>query len=196
GSLEDLLSFSEEQVVRAVAASEIPLISGVGHEIDFSLSDFAADMRAPTPSAAAEIVSEPMMELGLKIKQLKEDLADALDRSVERSRWRYSLYRPEVFSESLTANIQSFRQGIDLWRLETEGNLMDQIAHWRSAAAVMTETVQSVSPDNILARGFPLIYSDDRLISSASQLKQGDSVSLQFRDGTRKAKIEGKENEI
>ncbi|MBF9017668.1 MULTISPECIES: exodeoxyribonuclease VII large subunit [unclassified Oceanispirochaeta] len=190
GSLEDLLSFSDERVVRAVAASRIPLISGVGHEIDFSLADFAADMRAPTPSAAAEIVSEATLDLEQKIRRSREELKQLLQHSMEKTRWRFSSCDRTVLDGIMTGRIEDIRQIPDLWHLDNNKLLSDRIGSWRSQTALMSETISSVSPENILARGFPLIFKDNKIINSAEQVKSGDRLSLRFRDGEKTALVE------
>lgn len=196
GSLEDLLSFSDERVVRAVSASKIPIISGVGHEIDFSLVDFAADMRAPTPSAAAEIVSAASLELVEKLKRNRHEMKQMLNHLMERTRWRFTTCDKSVLDSIMSSRVEEFRQIPDLWLMDNDKLLADRIKSWKSQCALMKEKISSVSPENILARGFPLIYKDEVIINSAEQIKKGDKLNLQFRDGERTALVQGKKNEI
>lgn len=191
GSLEDLLSFSDERVVRAVSASHIPIITGVGHEIDFSLVDFAADMRAPTPSAAAEIVSAASLELEDKLKRSRDELKQLLNHSIEKTRWRFSTCNKSILTNIMSGRIEEYKQIPDIWLIENDKKITDRINSWRSQCILMKETISSVSPENILARGFPLIYKKEMIISSSEQLKNGDMLNLRFRDGEINAVVQG-----
>ncbi|QEN07498.1 exodeoxyribonuclease VII large subunit [Oceanispirochaeta crateris] len=196
GSLEDLLSFSDEAVVRAVAASRHPIISGIGHEIDFSLSDFAADMRAATPSAAAEIVSQRSVEAPAKVKQIKSQLLQGMKHSLEKQKWKLSRCSKEDLETSLLQQISMQQQSIDLWKMETKRVLQDRISQIRHMNRVNKEVLEASSPHYILSRGYALVRKDGNLISQANQLTQGDHVHLQFTDGQISAVIEGDKIEI
>ena len=193
GSMEDLISFSDERVVRAVASSDIPVISGVGHETDFSLADFAADHRAPTPSAAAEIVSARTLELAQGLSGTRSELSRLLGHSVERARWRLGSCGKDVLTKILRENIEEFRQFPDLWKMEQTGLLNEKIKGYRFRSTLMREQIASASPEIMLSRGYSLIYRDDSIISSSASLKEGDRLTLKFRDGERTAVVEGEQ---
>ncbi|MDC7240680.1 MAG: exodeoxyribonuclease VII large subunit [Spirochaetales bacterium] len=191
GSMEDLISFSDERVVRAVASSEVPVISGVGHETDFSLSDFAADHRAPTPSAAAEIASAKTLELEQRLGASRQELQRLLSHSVEKARWRYEGCSREVLSKVFRESIEEYRQMPDLWKIDTVGVLKERIKDGRFRCRLIREQIASASPETMLSRGYSLIYRDKSIISSAESLNKGDRLTLKFKDGERSAVVEG-----
>ncbi len=191
GSLEDLLSFSDEEVVRAVAASRIPVITGIGHEIDFSLSDFAADVRAATPSAAAEIVSRFTVETEDRLKQLRYQLKQAMDHGLERQRWKFSRINREILLDSMKSQIENRQQTLDFMNNERTGFLLDRIKGYRYSLNVAREILRASSPDTILSRGFALVRKGDGLVVSGADLESGDRIRLQFHDRERSAVVDG-----
>jgi len=191
GSLEDLLSFSDEAVVRAVAKSRIPVITGIGHEIDFSLCDFAADFRAATPSAAAEIVSQHTVEAFNHLHQLKSQINQSMVHGLEKQRWRFSQWDRSVLSESMKNHLENRQQTVDLWRIENQKILSDKIQKNRYRVKVCREILMASSPEQILSRGFALVRHGENIVTSAKVLKQGDRVQLQFHDLEKTAVIEG-----
>jgi len=191
GSLEDLLSFSDERVVRAVAASRVPVLTGIGHEIDFSLSDFAADARAATPSAAAEIASQFMVEASGRLAGLKVQLKQAMDHSLEKQRWKFGLNNVNVLASLLKQQIENRQQTVDFWKIELLKTFRERIQNSRYRMNVCREILDATSPDNILSRGFVLVRKGDHIVTSGEVLNQGDKIQLQFHDRERAAVIEG-----
>jgi len=131
GSLEDLWPFNEEMVVRAVSETNTPIISAVGHEIDFALTDFAADVRAPTPSAAAELVVQERAALDKRVQQLSERLTKATTRSIEQGRNRLRLARASYVFQRPEELVRQRRQQADELRMRLHDHMADSVAEAR-----------------------------------------------------------------
>lgn len=181
GSQEDLWAFNEEAVARAVAASDIPVISAVGHETDFTICDFAADLRAPTPSAAAELAVPDAAEIRLQLAAAKRRLASVLSLSVSRK------------SEKLRRQIS--RMTVQKRRIEDLQLALDALTN-RAADAVNASLEQkkyrftenatklnALSPLEVLGRGYSVASKDGQAVRTAAALAAGDAVSLRFADG-------------
>lgn len=192
GSLEDLWAFNEETVARAIFASEIPVISAVGHEIDFSIADFVADLRAATPSAAAELATFDATKLVETILAATQRLTAGLRRHADRRRERWQmLQRSQVFAQPLMIlepfaqqrdeAVTALTRGIELQQLRTRN-------HYERLA----DRLQALSPLRVLERGYAVVRrrDDSRLVKSAGALKSGDEIAIEFVDGRRDATIE------
>ena len=190
GSLEDLWAFNEEVVARAIYASKIPIISAVGHEIDFSIADFVADLRAPTPSAAAELVVRDRAELLEDIGNLCYTMRGALDNQLSGLREQtaslvtsYSFNRPKDL-------VREFSQRVD----ELERSLGISFAH---AARIVHQKynslqrqLQALNPGGVLKRGYAIVRKEGRIVSNAGLLGYGDEADIQFHVGTVGVKVE------
>jgi exodeoxyribonuclease VII large subunit len=194
GSLEDLWSFNEEIVARAVANSTIPTISGIGHETDFTITDFVADLRAPTPSAAAEIVIRAKADLRTsvdhalhRIRLLVEGQARAQRQALERN--RVSLFR------MLDARAKSMRR-----RLEACDAPLAQFPSYVEIARRRLESVvghlQAVSPLSVLSRGYAIAFSRTRNrrkpILDSNAVKPGDAIEVQLKRGALACTVDGR----
>ena len=194
GSLEDLWAFNEEIVVAAVHECTLPVISAVGHEIDFSLTDFAADLRAPTPSAAAELAVPELAKLQDSLYQSRDRLRSALLHGVERKKDRLELLvhrRGALLSEQRLLQAQ---QRLDLARdaLADETERFMQRQRDRLTAAQVR--IKAADPLGALDRGFALVY-DKRsgLVRRAEDTTVGEGLTLRFRDGRVCADVTGKD---
>ncbi|MFT5193221.1 MAG: exodeoxyribonuclease VII large subunit [Candidatus Promineifilaceae bacterium] len=190
GSIEDLWAFNDEAVARAVSAAEHPIISGVGHETDFTIIDFVSDLRAPTPSAAAELATQDMSDIArfvLGAKQFldrhmlglltdKKDRVKSLARAVE-------LLGP-VYS------INSARQTLDFLDQRLDRAIRDSLNNEKQATLLATAKLESVSPLATLARGYAIVrHKNGEVRSSASQLTAGELIEIQLHDGSAAAEI-------
>ncbi len=191
GSVEDLLAFSDEKVVRAVADSQKPLITGVGHEIDFTLVDFASDLRAATPSAAAEIISQAAVNMREKISDLKDSLSRSLDHKLEVRRLELKERGRENLIRLYGTGLDDYKLKLDLINSQMIQSIDNAISHWKHKLALNRADIENQSPWQILKKGFSLVVKDDRIISSRSELDEGDLVEITMQDGSRTAKIEG-----
>ena len=190
GSLEDLWPFNEEITARAIFESEIPIISAVGHETDFTIADFVADLRAPTPSAAGELAVPELTELKWKISNSEKQLCVLLNKKVELMRNRYNalknshvLKNPFDLIRQRTITVQNFeKQLIDKVNLELKDNKIKLVS--------AVSKLDTLSPLKTLTRGYAILEKEDRsVITSVEDVKAGDLVKVVLQDGEKKASI-------
>lgn len=184
GSLEDLLPFSEEVVVRAVTASELPVISAVGHEIDWALSDFAADVRAPTPSAAAELAVPLLSEIEESLERTKNELIRGISSKVDN----YKLLIKNFSPENLELRFRSIEQPLLQRFDDAKDNLILQmnnlINQKKQQLKIAINTLEQISPKSILDRGFSLVFDENgKLLRDASQTKVGENLTINLAKG-------------
>ena len=180
GSLEDLLPFSEENVVRAVAASQIPVISAVGHEIDWALCDFAADLRAPTPSAAAELVSENRAAALENIRALTENTKIAIKAKLERARLLLKPFTAEEMEYRFRAILQPRLVRFDDAKEELINNFSDRCTSLRRRLELAAAVIEAGSPMAIMERGFSAVVNakTGKLIRNAADVKNGERLVI------------------
>ncbi len=193
GSLEDLWAFNEEIVARAVFASEIPVISAVGHETDFSIADFAADVRAATPSMAAELAVPDRQELLTSIRNTTVFSTAAVTRRIERQRNRLaSLVRSHGFRRPLD-RLGQYTQRIDdlVDRLQRMAVRCVDVKRRQYEAA--DDRLRVLGPERPLNQGYALIEREDGVVRGANELSPGDDVRIRFHDGSRRAVVSDEE---
>ena len=189
GSLEDLWPFNEEIVARAIYDSELPIISAVGHETDFTIADFVADLRAPTPSAAAELAVPDVYELKQKINNYQNRYRLALKKKIELMRLRYEkCMKSRVFTDPLR-KIRDMDVTLDSYvqRLENKMKIIHKDS--QSAYIKLVSKLDTLSPLKTLTRGYSLTEKDNKIVRSAKELKKDDKVKLKFSDGEKDAII-------
>jgi exodeoxyribonuclease VII large subunit len=186
GSLEDLLPFSEEAVVRAVAASVIPVVSAVGHEIDWALCDFAADLRAPTPSAAAELVSENRAAAREAIRALAESIRAVMRSRIERARLLLKPFGAEDLEYRFRAILQPRLIRFDDAKEALLRGLSDRVALLRRRLELSAATLEAGSPLAIMERGFSMVLNSrtGRLVRASAEVNCGDRLSIRPLTGT------------
>jgi len=191
GSIEDLLAFSDEAVVRAVALSTIPVISAVGHEIDWSLCDYAADLRAPTPSAAAELVSDSAASVADRVRNAAETMAVSLRARLERARMLVDAFSTEHLELRLERALQPFRQRFDDARETLMHGVRDACTRSRHRLSMAESVVQASNPMAILSRGFAVVRRSGRAqaVRAASEVAAGDAITIAFSVGEVDARI-------
>jgi exodeoxyribonuclease VII large subunit len=191
GSLEDLWAFNEEAVVRAVAACPFPIISAVGHETDTTLCDFAADVRAPTPSAAAELVSE---ERDVLLSILDDHLArsgEALLRMVERRRERLEWIAKRPCLLHPEEPLERAHQTLDLLADRLERAQVRVVERAQARLGNLAGKLDALSPLKVLSRGYAAISTESgKVVVKAADLAAGDRVRIAFADAARMARIE------
>jgi len=196
GSIEDLWAFNNEQVARMIVESRVPVISGVGHETDFTIADFAADLRAPTPSAAAELATPNIDDLRYAVRTLDEHLQRNLNNALQTLRDDLSIAQRSLRHVSPITQLRSYRQRVDDWHARLLKAERGRLALWRERLGARTAALHSANPAAILARGYAIVYrSDDgRQVASAGQAKPGTGLTIQLHDGELKARVEDKDS--
>ena len=190
GSLEDLWPFNEEIVARAIYDSKIPIISAVGHETDFSISDFVADLRAPTPSAAAELAVPDVYEVKRKIESYQDRLRMALLKKVEVMKLRYDkCMASSVFKEPLRKVNDNYLL-IDNFIKRLESLVKIEQEKEKNRYIELISKLDALSPLKTLSRGYSLVEKNGKIIKSKSEVQKGDKVELTFTDGKKQAVID------
>jgi len=193
GSLEDLWAFNDERVVRAVAASAAPVISGVGHETDFTLCDFAADLRAPTPTAAAELATPlTIADLALELRAVGERLRLLLEDRIAVSNADLADLTHRLRFVSPQRRLESERQRLD----ELAGRAMRGLSHHLALGGErldgMRRRLEALDPQRVLGRGYAIVTrrADGALVASVRHVKPGDAISVRLADGSFGARVE------
>jgi exodeoxyribonuclease VII large subunit len=191
GSLEDLWAFNDERVARAIYRSSMPVVTGIGHEIDFTIADFVADMRAPTPSGAAELVAPDTSSWLLRLGQLADRFTAGVRRALTFERRRLEALEHRLQQAHPGARLLQFSQRLD--ELDTRLQLAARARLARQAARLesVARALQAVSPLATLGRGFAVITrsADGALVTSAQQLAIGESFDAQLAVGHLRAQV-------
>ena len=189
GSLEDLWPFNEEIVARAIYESELPIISAVGHETDFTIADFVADLRAPTPSAAAELAVPDVYDLKQKILNYQNRYRQALKKKIEVMKLRFeSVMKSRVFTDPLRKIIDNSTI-LDNYMIRLENSVEKIQKERRNNYAELITKLDTLSPLKTLSRGYNLAEKDGKIVKSVYQLEKDEVVKLKFIDGNRDVKV-------
>ena len=191
GSLEDLLAFSDEALVRAVAASRIPVISAVGHEIDWALSDYAADLRAATPSAAAELVSESRAGIVGQVRHLSEELETSMRSRLDQLRLLLGRFEPRNAEALLMRSFMPTARRLDEARESLVRGMSDSVESRRRRIELASRDLAATSPEAVLARGFAVVRRarGGDAIRDARLLSGGDALDIRFSRGAASAEV-------
>lgn len=190
GSIEDLWSFNEEIVARAIYNSEIPIVSAVGHEIDFTISDFVADLRAPTPSAAAELVVPSQIELAEKFNNVYRRMYQQAMRAIENRRLRVNACSDRPVFKNPIQKIENAQQRLDNLSYMLETAYKNGAAEKKRQLAECAAKLEGLSPLGTLARGYSVAKGKDgKVIRSVSQVCGGDMISVRVSDGEITAQV-------
>lgn len=195
GSLEDLWPFNEEIVARAIFDSKIPIVSAVGHETDFTISDFVADLRAPTPSVAAELVIPNVKDILLKLKEYESRQKIALNRKIQIMKLRYEkCLNSKVFKEPLQKINERYMM-LDIKVRQMESYINQKYINEKAKAIKLIAKLDALSPLKTLSRGYSIITLNGKTIKEAKYLKKDDEINIKLFDGQVNAKILKKECE-
>jgi exodeoxyribonuclease VII large subunit len=193
GSIEDLWAFNDERLVRAVCESQAPVITGVGHETDFTLADFAADLRAPTPTAAAELATAiTVLELQQGLVERSQILTGYIEALFERNRTMLEGLQRGLRLSSPQRRVQTERQRVD--EMSRRGNAA-QVHRLELAGAHLVgleNRLMALSPLAVLKRGYAVVTKNKRVIASKSQVQDGDALRVRLQDGDFGARVTGK----
>ena len=190
GSLEDLAAFNDEALARAIVASEAPVVSGVGHETDFSISDFAADLRAPTPTAAAELATPDQIELQADLRETQINLGRQAAAKLRDWRWSLQSLSERLARRSPAVRLLGDRQRLDELSQRAQRALQGQARHLRTTLKGQQARLAALSPQGVLDRGFSVVSSDQGLVASAGDVAAGDELDVRVRDGRFGARVE------
>ncbi len=190
GSIEDLWAFNEEIVARAVFNSKIPIISAVGHEIDFTISDFVADLRAPTPSAAAELVVPDTKELKEKFSNVFIRMNTSVKRVVENKKMTLKYFEDNSAIKNVSFKLNEKRMYLDSLSSGFENGCRNILSEKKQTFSTLLARLDGLSPLGTLSRGFSLSFKDDgKLLKSVSDVNKNDIIDVRLSDGTIKAAV-------
>ena len=190
GSIEDLWAFNEEIVARAIAASKIPVISCVGHEIDFTIADFVADLRAPTPSAAAELAVPVLADLKGELDGMLERLAGALAQGIRMHRVRIeSLDSSKIFTDPIHLITSTKRESLD----QISRRMLDGLGKTAEKCADRLRNseiaLRTLDPSTVLERGYAVVEKDEGLVTGIGDICSGMRVRVRLSDGSFSADV-------
>lgn len=189
GSLEDLWPFNEEIVAHSIYNSEIPIISAVGHETDFTIADFTADLRAPTPSAAAELAISDVYEVKRKINSYQDRLRMSLIKKVEIMKLRYDKCMASVVFRDPLRKINDNYLRIDNYIKQFENSIKIRIEKERSNYIELISKLDALSPLKTLYRGYSIIEKDGKVVKSINELEKEQIINIRLSDGNKQAVI-------
>lgn len=189
GSIEDLWPFNEEITARAIYNSKIPIISAVGHETDFTIADFVADLRAPTPSAGAELAVPDIEEIKRKLDTYNQRYKTSLKKKIEFMKLRYQkCMSSKVFTDP-TAKIKEQYINLDIIIKSLENLATNKVKDSKSKSIELISKLDTLSPLKTLTRGYSIAQKQGKTIKSVKELQKDDIIDLKFIDGQKQTKI-------
>ncbi|QEN03242.1 exodeoxyribonuclease VII large subunit [Thiospirochaeta perfilievii] len=191
GSVEDLLPFSEESVVKEIYRSNIPIITGIGHEIDTTLSDYAADVRASTPSAAGEIATEGAEQLYNSVFNLKISLHQSIKVKISNIRSKIQIFDRDSVKRVLNSKIESSIISIDYLKKDMLNGITTNISRGKNSITQYINTIEALSPFKLFEKGYSWVTKDNRSILN-QKINPGDTLEVKYKLGTIKTTV--KEN--
>lgn len=189
GSLEDLWAFNEEIVARAVFASRIPVISAVGHETDFTICDFAADLRAPTPSAAAELAVPDIRDDKAFIEAVPYQCESLVLEKIENEKVKLELLKERLKYRSPAAIIDDRMTTVDALLSAASAALERRLNAETARLASAAGKLDALSPLKVLSRGYSIAQKDGKILNSVKNMKSGDRISLKLSDGEKECEV-------
>lgn len=196
GSIEDLWAFNEEKVARAIFECRTPIISAVGHEVDFTIADFVADLRAPTPSAAAELAVDDMAQVMYTLSSYQERFQRDMREKIEFQRVRLGQYQMRLKYLSPESRLRDRRQALVDFEDTLRRAMDNKLQQYRHRLGIYLERYQGLSPLAKLNQGYSFVAdTDGRGITSVSQVKPGDRVEISVTDGVIQAEVSGSRRE-
>ncbi len=189
GSLEDLWPFNEEVVARAIFESRIPVISAVGHETDFTIADFVADLRAPTPSAAAELAVPEISKVEEMIRNYQNRYRLALKKNIDYMKLRYEKCMQSKAYKEPTQRINESYITIDNLIKNMINNMNNKMVIARTKFINNVSKLDALSPLKTLSRGYSIASKENKIVKSVKDLNTGDKISIRFSDGEKQAEV-------
>lgn len=189
GSIEDLWPFNEEITARAIYNSKIPVISAVGHETDFTIADFVADLRAPTPSAAAELAVPDIEEIKKKLETYNQRYKISLKKKIEFMKLRYQKSMSSKAFTDPTAKIKEQYINLDIIIKNLENLITNKVKDSKTKSIELISKLDTLSPLKTLTRGYSIVQKNGKTIKSIKELKTNDMLGIRFTDGEVKTKV-------
>ena len=189
GSPEDLLAYNSEKIARTVFAMNTPVISAVGHETDTTLIDFVSDLRAPTPSAAAELAVPDTASLSAAVDSYKNALDNAFATVIARKRHELMSIESELKNYAPSAALSAMREKLAANEIRLSEAIKSCIERKKAVIGSRAAALDSLSPLKIMSRGYSLVYKENELIRSADELSEGDRITVKFADNEANAVI-------
>lgn len=193
GSIEDLWAFNEAAVVEAIWNSDIPIVSSVGHETDTTLSDYVADFRAPTPTAAAEIVSPSIVEIHQSLENYKQMAIKALQNKHTASELKLEMIISNQYYQDPLVNFEMKMLEVDNEIRHTKQSLLNMVNIYSNNLTTQKELIDSLNPLTILSKGYSVSKINDTIVTHVDQLEIGDQISVDYADGRILATVTNKE---
>jgi len=190
GSFEDLFPFNHPDVVRAVASSPVPVVSAIGHEVDTTLADHAADVRAPTPSAAAELVVPDRINLLEDLAKTRKLLAGRLLEKLDRAAEDLSDLRERLAPRRMGQRITVRREDLAVLEERMERAAGSRIAHEKERLSSLSRLLEARNPMHLLSRGYCIVAREGRVVRSTREISPGDRLSIRMADGSARASVE------
>ena len=191
GSIEDLWAFNDETLANAIYDCKIPVISAVGHETDFTICDFVSDMRAPTPSAAAELAVPDRAELMSYYSSQLQYLSSFMDSRFRKNSSRLIDFQRRISLVSPQSRIDKYEKNIELLLNKSQNIVNEKYSEKSNEITKISAKLESLNPLSVLSRGYSIAEKDGVVITSSSQLNKGDNFTLEFSDGKINATVNG-----
>jgi exodeoxyribonuclease VII large subunit len=193
GSIEDLWAFNDEGVARTIAASTAPVISGVGHETDFTIADFVADLRAPTPTAAAELATPDRVELRSSLLESLAHLVRLMQTVTQDYRWTLREYNRRLERASPEGRLRTDRQRLDELIRRTGLVLGHRVQLQRTRLMGMQQQLVALSPEGVLGRGYAVVTKEEGgVVRRVKEVKAGEALNIRVSDGEFGAEVKKK----
>ncbi|MDF2520621.1 MAG: Exodeoxyribonuclease large subunit [Clostridia bacterium] len=189
GSIEELWAFNEEETAAAIFNSEIPVVSAVGHETDFTIADFVADLRAATPSAAAELVVPDKHTLVSRLNQNVYKLNSYMNIYLQEKRQKIEYISKGSAFRQIEQKLKSLMQTVDMHSKTMEMSMLQLLSNNKSRLVKNIEKLDILNPAAVLLRGYSYTSSNGRIVTSVKQLSTGDNIEVEFKDGSVRAAV-------
>jgi exodeoxyribonuclease VII large subunit len=191
GSIEELWAFNDERVARTIAASSVPVVTGVGHETDFTIADFVADRRAPTPTGAATACAPDIRDLRPAVNALREEAAAALMGWMKAARDDITALAARSQRASPERRIARDRQRLDDFQRRASLAMAHSVRNGRAKVGGLQLQLAALNPQRVLDRGYAIVLRENRIVSSTGQVAGGDAITVRVADGAFDATVEG-----
>lgn len=189
GSIEDLWAFNEEIVARAIFESKIPIISAVGHEIDFTIADFASDLRAPTPTGAAEMAVPTISDVKFMINQLTLRSNKCMNNIIEIKKNKLNAIKDSFILKNPLSIYEIKEQKLDMLIENLNKNVKNILVNKNHELVLQINTLKLVNPLNILDRGYSVVKKDNKVIKDIKDINKEDNIDIRIKNGNIKAKV-------